>query len=101
MVEVSPAKPGEFSEARLRIGPCLLSQNPWHDNSMDELAKKDLVEGPKALKRFNSLVRKVMSVPREEILRRDAEWRRNLRGKKRGPKPKQSSSPDPDVAPPA
>jgi hypothetical protein len=66
---------------------------------MDELAKKDLVEGPKALKRFNSLVRKVMSVPREEILKRDAEWKRNahLRGKKRGPKPKQSSSPSPDA----
>jgi hypothetical protein len=60
---------------------------------MDELAKKDLVEGPKALKNFNSLVRKVMSVPREEILRRDAEWKSSahLRGKKRGPKPKQKS----------
>jgi hypothetical protein len=57
---------------------------------MDELLRKDLVEGPEAFERFDSLVGKVLSVPREEILRRDAEHKRNahLRGKKRGPKPK-------------
>lgn len=57
---------------------------------MDELLKKDLVEGKEAFERFDSLVGKVLSVPREEILRRDAEHKRtaHLRGKKRGPKPK-------------
>ena len=58
---------------------------------MDELATKDLVEGKEAFKRFDSLVGKVLSVPREEILRLDSEHKRtvHLRGKKRGPKPKQ------------
>lgn len=57
---------------------------------MEELTKKDLVEGKEAFKRFDALVEKVLSVPREEILRRDAEHKRtvHLRGKKRGPKPK-------------
>lgn len=67
---------------------------------MNELAKKDLVEGKQAFKRFDSLVDKVLSVPREEILRRDAEHKRtvHLRGKKRGPKPKRPvASPAPDV----
>lgn len=58
---------------------------------MDELVKKDLVEGQEAFRRFDALVGKVLSVPREEMLRRDAEHKRtvHLRGKKRGPKPKQ------------
>jgi hypothetical protein len=71
---------------------------------MDELENKDLVEGKEAFKRFDTLVGKVLSVPREEILRRDAEHKRKTtqRGKKRGPKPKQpASSPDIDVSPPA
>ncbi len=62
---------------------------------MDELAKKDLVEGKEAFDRFDSLVGKVLSVPREEVLRRHAEHKRtfHLRGKKRGPKPKQPVRP--------
>ncbi len=67
---------------------------------MDELLKKDLVEGQKAFDRFDALVGKVLSVPREEILRRDTEHKRtaHLRGKKRGPKPKQQAvSRDPDA----
>lgn len=61
---------------------------------MKELPNKDMVEGDEAFKRFDALVGKVMAVPREEILRRDAEHKRtvHLRGKKRGPKPKQDSS---------
>lgn len=57
---------------------------------MKELTKKDMVEGPEAFKRFDALVGKVLSVPREEILKRDAEHKRttHLRGKKRGPKPR-------------
>ena len=45
-------------------------------NSMKELAKKDLVEGYKAFERFDALVGKVLSVPRNEILRRDAEHKK-------------------------
>ncbi|MGA8030114.1 MAG: hypothetical protein WB992_23450 [Bryobacteraceae bacterium] len=61
---------------------------------MEELAKKDMVEGPEAFERFDSLVGKVLSVPREKILERHAEHKRtvHLRGKKRGPKPKQPVS---------
>jgi hypothetical protein len=57
---------------------------------MDELLRKDLVEGKEAFDRFDALVGKVLSVPREEILKRDAEHKQtaHLRGKKRGPKPK-------------
>jgi hypothetical protein len=40
--------------------------------------------------RFDALVRKVLSVPRGEIMRREAEYKRQsaLNPKKRGPKPK-------------
>lgn len=60
---------------------------------MDELARKDLVEGKEAFKGFDALVGKVLSIPREEIIRRDTQHKRtvHLRGKKRGPKPKQSA----------
>ena len=64
---------------------------------MDELLKKDLVEGPEAFKRFDSLIGKTLSVPRQEILRREAEYKRKVaaKGKKRGPKPKNpAASPD-------
>jgi hypothetical protein len=67
---------------------------------MDELTKKDLVEGKEAFRRFDALVGKVLSVPREEVLRRDAKHKGtvHLRGKKRGPKPKQPGAfPDPAV----
>mgnify|MGYP001220310804 CR=1 FL=1 len=65
---------------------------------MDELARKDLVEGKEAFKRFDALVGKVLAVPRKEIMRRNAKHKGtvHLRGKKRGPKPKQPGvSPDP------
>ena len=65
---------------------------------MDELLRKDLVEGPEAFERFDALVGKVLSVPREEILRRDTAYKKRsaLSGKKRGPKPKiPVVSPDP------
>jgi len=70
---------------------------------MEELLKKDMVEGDEALERFNSLITKVLSVPREEILKRHEKHKRtaHLRGKKRGPKPKQPASPDPDAALPS
>jgi hypothetical protein len=57
---------------------------------MEELLKKDMVEGQEAFERFDALVGKVVSVPREEILKRHAKHKSttHLRGKKRGPKPK-------------
>jgi hypothetical protein len=59
---------------------------------MEEPARKDLIEGEEAFRRFDSLVGKVLSGPREVILRRDAEHNKRsaMTGKKRGPKPKQA-----------
>ena len=67
---------------------------------MDELTRKDLIEGDEAFKRFDRLVGKVLSVPREEILRRHAEHKKRsaASGNKRGPKPK---LPDVSRVPPA
>ena len=59
-------------------------------------------EGPDAHQRFVDAMRQVISIPREEILRREAEYKEKaaLRRHKRGPKPKQSSSsPSPDAQP--
>jgi hypothetical protein len=49
------------------------------------------MEGPEAFKQFDALFRKVISVPHEEIMRREAEYQKTrpgLHGKKRGRKPK-------------
>jgi len=50
----------------------------------------EYVEGPEATARFDALVRKVLSVPHAEIMRREAEYkqRSNENPHKRGPKPK-------------
>jgi hypothetical protein len=51
------------------------------------------IEGPEATIRFDALVRKVLSVPHSEIMRREAEYKRqslanpNRRGPKRKVKP--------------
>ena len=53
--------------------------------------KPEYEEGPEATARFDALVRKVLSVPHEEILRREAEYQKTrpgLHGKKRGRKPR-------------
>lgn len=53
--------------------------------------KPEPVEGPEAFALFDALVRKVLSVPHEEIMRREAEYQKNrpgLHGQKRGRKPK-------------
>jgi hypothetical protein len=57
---------------------------------MDALLRRDLVEGSEAFERFDALVGKVLSVPRNEILRRDAAYKKPsaFSEKKRGPKPK-------------
>ncbi|MFZ1087378.1 MAG: hypothetical protein WAN35_20635 [Terracidiphilus sp.] len=41
------------------------------------------------LEKFNTVLRKILSVPREELLRRDDEWKKNReqKGRKRGRKP--------------
>jgi hypothetical protein len=50
----------------------------------------EYVEGSEAARRFDALVRKVLSVPHAEIVRREAEYKRRsaLDPHKRGPKPK-------------
>jgi len=47
-------------------------------------------EGPEAVTRFKSAMRRILSVPREELLRREAEYKAKaaLNPRKRGPKPK-------------
>jgi hypothetical protein len=59
-------------------------------------AKPEYVDGPEAWTRFEGLMRKVIAVPREEIQRREAEYRKqvdanpNRRGPKRKIKPSAS-----------
>jgi hypothetical protein len=55
-------------------------------------AHPEMVEGPEATKLFDALVRKVLSVPHEEIMRREAEYKRQsaMNPNRRGPKPKKS-----------
>jgi hypothetical protein len=50
----------------------------------------ETIEGPEAFARFDALVRKVLSVPHEEILRREAEYKRQsaMNPNRRGPKRK-------------
>jgi hypothetical protein len=53
-------------------------------------AKPEYMEGPEAVSRFDTLVRKVLSVPHAEIMRREAEYKRQsaMNPHRRGPKPK-------------
>jgi len=41
-------------------------------------------------KNFDKAVRKILTVSREELRRREEEWKRGQHGKKRGPKPSAS-----------
>ena len=58
----------------------------------DELAAR--YEGTGQFERFDSAVRKILSVPHSEIVRRDEEYKRQsaLNPKRRGPKPKARAS---------
>ena len=62
---------------------------------MKELTKKDMVEGPEAFRRFDALVGQVLSVPKDKILERHAEHKResNENPRKRGPKKKTQTRP--------
>jgi len=44
---------------------------------------KDFHEGPAAAKRFVDAMRKVLSVPRDEIKRREEEWKKARKGQRR------------------
>jgi len=52
-------------------------------------------EGSEAAHRFRQAMKHILSVPREEILRRESEYQKQAaqNPRKRGPKPKSSSSP--------
>jgi hypothetical protein len=59
-------------------------------NYGDVKAQPESVDGPETLARLDAVVRKVLSVSHEEIMRREAEYRRQsaLNPNRRGPKPK-------------
>ncbi len=49
----------------------------------------EIHEGPEAFTRFDAGMKTILSVSREEMLRREAEWQKqNALKPKRGPKPK-------------
>ena len=59
----------------------------------------EMIEGPEAYARFDSAMSKLLAVPRSELLRREAEYRKhaeqnpNKRGPKRKAKPSASADP--------
>jgi hypothetical protein len=52
--------------------------------------KPEPIEGPEAFARFDALVRRVLSVPHDEIMRREEEYKKQSAANphRRGPKPK-------------
>jgi len=61
-----------------------------HDTATNPL---ECIEGPDAFRRFDALVRGVISVPHSEIIRREREYQEQSRQNphRRGPKPKQKA----------
>jgi hypothetical protein len=60
---------------------------------------QETTEGPKAAAQFDALVRKVLSVPHSEIMRREAEYKRQslANPNRRGPKPKLKPASSPPI----
>jgi hypothetical protein len=60
------------------------------DNENMKNDPQETIEGPEATARFDALVRKVLSVPHAEIVRREAEYKKQsgANPNRRGPKPK-------------
>ena len=61
---------------------------------MEEMPHPEMIEGSEAAKRFDAPVRKVLSVLHEEIMRREAEYKRQsaIDPNRRGPKRKSKTS---------
>jgi hypothetical protein len=61
--------------------------------------RQSAIEGTEAAARFDALVRKVLSVPHAEIMRREAEYKRQsaMNPNRRGPKPKDKPAPNPSA----
>ena len=62
--------------------------------------EQELIEGPEAFKRFDTTIKRLLSVPRAELIRREAEYKKQSEANpnKRGPKrkaAKPSAFPDP------
>jgi hypothetical protein len=57
-------------------------------------ATREMIEGPEAFTRFDTTIKSILSVPREELQRREAEYKAKaaLNPRKRGPKPKPKSA---------
>ena len=66
-------------------------------------AEKEYYEGPEAARRFGAAMGKILSVSKTEILRREAEYKKqaDLNPNKRGPKPKRAASPGAGAGPKA
>ena len=60
----------------------------------------DCIEGSEAFRKFDAAAGQILSVPRSEIMRREAEYKRKsaLNPKRRGPKRKVKPSASPDAA---
>ena len=56
-------------------------------------ATRQMIEGKEAFTRFDTAIKSMLSVPRSELQRREAEYKAKaaLNPRKRGPKPKQKS----------
>ena len=64
--------------------------------TMANLKQAETIEGPEAATRFTSGMKRILSVSKEEMQRREAAYQAaNALRPKRGPKPKASASPAP------
>jgi len=62
------------------------------DNGNMKTDPQETIEGPEAAARFDALVRKVLSVPHAEIMRRESQYKKQSmeNPNRRGPKPKKA-----------